>query len=65
MDILKARSAELIDMVEQTQEIDPEKEMPTPHGAKEVKRLKDLAQTAYEEACMWAVKAATFYTKGN
>lgn len=28
-------------------------------GAGEIARLKSLAQTAFEEAAMWAVKAAT------
>jgi hypothetical protein len=45
VDKLKQKSAELIDMCEQLKSKDP--------------RLAALAQTAYEEAAMWAVKAAT------
>ncbi|MEE9569297.1 MAG: hypothetical protein V3W37_07925 [Candidatus Binatia bacterium] len=42
---IKAKSADLIDYCEGLKEKDP--------------RLAALAQTAYEEAAMWAVKAAT------
>lgn len=42
---IKKRSAELIDLCETLKEKDG--------------RLAALAQTAYEEAAMWAVKAAT------
>lgn len=42
---LKQKSAELINICEQLKEKDP--------------RLASLAQTSYEEAAMWAVKAAT------
>lgn len=42
---IKKRSAELIDMCEQLKGKDA--------------RLASLAQTSYEEAAMWAVKAAT------
>jgi len=45
VDQLKQMTAQLIDMVETLKAKDP--------------RLASLAQTAYEEACMWAVKAAT------
>lgn len=45
VDQLKQKSAELIDMCEELKSKDP--------------RLASLAQTAYEEAAMWAVKAAT------
>jgi hypothetical protein len=45
VDQIKQKSAELIDLCE-------------PLKAKDV-RLASLAQTAYEEAAMWAVKAAT------
>ena len=47
---IKAKTAVLIDMLEVMQRnvADPE-----------VKRLLALAMTAYEEAAMWAVKAAT------
>jgi hypothetical protein len=46
--VLKQKSAELINLVEEI-----------PGTGSEIIRLKSLAQTAYEEAAMWAVKAAT------
>lgn len=45
VDQIKQKSAELIDMCEALKPLDP--------------RLAALAQTTYEEAAMWAVKAAT------
>lgn len=45
VDQIKQRSAELIDICEGLKLQDP--------------RLASLAQTSYEEAAMWAVKAAT------
>ena len=45
VDVIKMRTAELIDLCEGLKPKDP--------------RLAALAQTAYEEAAMWAVKAAT------
>jgi len=45
VDQLKQKSAELIDLCETLKTKDA--------------RLASLAQTAYEEAAMWAVKAAT------
>jgi hypothetical protein len=45
VDVIKQKSAELIDLCEKFKSKDP--------------RLASLAQTAYEEAAMWAVKAAT------
>lgn len=45
VDQIKQKSAELIDMCEELKGKDP--------------RRASLAQTAYEEAAMWAVKAAT------
>ncbi len=45
VDDIKQRTADLIDECERLKAKDP--------------RLAALAQTAYEEACMWAVKAAT------
>ena len=45
VDDLKFKSAELINICEALKEKDP--------------RLASLAQTSYEEAAMWAVKAAT------
>lgn len=45
VDEIKKKSAELIDLCEQLKVKDA--------------RLASLAQTSYEEAAMWAVKAAT------
>lgn len=45
VDEIKKKSAELIDICEKLKEKDG--------------RLASLAQTSYEEAAMWAVKAAT------
>jgi hypothetical protein len=45
VDEIKARTADLIDLCEMLKAIDP--------------RLAALAQTHYEDAAMWAVKAAT------
>ncbi len=45
VDIIKQKSAELIDLCEKLKLKDP--------------RLASLAQTAYGEAAMWAAKAAT------
>jgi hypothetical protein len=42
---IKRYTADLIDLCEDLKNLDP--------------RLASLAQTAYEEAAMWAVKAAT------
>ena len=45
VDYIKTRTADLIDFCEELKARDP--------------RLAALAQTAYEEAAMWATKAAT------
>lgn len=45
VDLIKQKSAELINLVEK---------LPTAD-----RRLVSIAQTTYEEAAMWAVKAAT------
>ena len=45
VDKLKRYTADLIDLCEDLKRLEP--------------RLASLAQTAYEEAAMWAVKAAT------
>jgi len=45
VDQIKGLTADLIDLCEEMKSLDP--------------RLASLAQTAYEEAAMWAVKAAT------
>lgn len=49
VDRIKQKSAELIDLCDGLKAKDP--------------RLASLAQTAYEEAAMWAVKAATQKTE--
>lgn len=49
---LKRASADFIDLVDRIS-------VPAPTGAVEVGRLKALANTAIEQAAMWAVKAAT------
>jgi hypothetical protein len=53
---IKLKAADLIDLIDgiwipDTVSLDPQ--------FSEIKRLKALAQTAIEEAAMWAVKAAT------
>lgn len=45
VDVIKAKTAELIDLCEEIKYKDP--------------RLAALAQTHYEDAAMWAVKCAT------
>jgi len=45
VDKIKRYTADLIDLCEELKHLDP--------------RLASLAQTSYEEAAMWAVKAAT------
>lgn len=45
VDVIKEKTAELIDICNEMREKDP--------------RLCALAQTTYEEAAMWAVKCAT------
>jgi hypothetical protein len=45
VDKIKRYTADLIDLCEDLKQVEP--------------RLASLAQTAYEEAAMWAVKAAT------
>ena len=54
VDVLKQKSAELINLCE---DLKP-KDGSMMSGEKA--RLISLAQTAYEEAAMWAVKAVTF-----
>jgi hypothetical protein len=61
VDQIKTQAAALIDLIETIQ---------IPSGddcdhATEVMRLRALAQTAIEEAAMWAVKAATKQPKGK
>lgn len=55
VDQIKQQTAKLIDIVDRLSG-------PEPHSDdkyKEFRRLMALAQTSYEEAAMWAVKAAT------
>jgi hypothetical protein len=52
--IIKNKSAELIDLVNQA----PARDMNAAEEG-EFFRLKALAMTAYEEAAMWAVKVVT------
>jgi hypothetical protein len=54
VDQIKQKSAELIDLCEALRTMAPN--APTD---KELQRLVSLAQTSFEEAAMWAVKAAT------
>lgn len=55
VDQIKQKTAELIDICDEYKRRDP-----NPLGANsEVNRLWSLAQTHYEDAAMWAVKAAT------
>jgi len=49
VELIKQQTAKLIDLCESLKDLDP--------------RLASLAQTAYEEAAMWAVKAATAQPK--
>ena len=55
VDEIKSKTAELIDLCENL------KQMPglSPGRSSECGRLCSLAQTQYEDAAMWAVKAAT------
>jgi hypothetical protein len=50
---LKQKTAELIDLCE------AQRPPPEHSAAGEINRLLSLAQTHYEDAAMWAVKAAT------
>lgn len=51
VDWFKGKTADLIDKLHENRTWDSDPEY---------QRLLSLAQTAYEEAAMWAVKAATF-----
>lgn len=53
---IKQKSAELIDLCEEHKA----REYNPLSGNSEVNRLWSLAQTHYEDAAMWAVKASTF-----
>lgn len=52
---LKQKTAELIDMCDKAADVSGQ----NPELRGEIHRLWSLAMTAYEEAAMWAVKAAT------
>jgi len=60
VDKLKIKSAELIDLVEGLKKEYLEKHEGASVAPGELIRLVALAETAYEEAAMWAVKAATY-----
>ena len=57
VDQLKQKTAELIDLCESMR--GPHDDYGVTSTPAETSRLISLAQTAYEEAAMWAVKAAT------
>jgi hypothetical protein len=57
---IKQKTAELIDLIDSiTLATLGDPSIPEPSINGEVRRLKALAMTSYEEAAMWAVKAAT------
>lgn len=56
---IKNKSAELIDMCQEMKDFPATKDHPAGIAPPEKLRLISLAQTAFEEASMWAVKAAT------
>jgi len=58
VDLIKQRTAELIDLVNDLPKMNADTD-PDGVRAPEAGRLRALAMTAYEEAAMWAVKAAT------
>jgi len=59
VDQIKAKAAELIDLIEQIPASVRDDNGSTPERSEEVARCKVLAQISVEEAAMWAVKAAT------
>lgn len=59
VDEIKKESASLIDFCEEGKKDVNQKEW-NQNAKNEANRLWSLAQTAYEEAAMWAVKAATY-----
>lgn len=60
IDNFKKISAELINKLEDMRNIPGTADVSEFDKISEYNRLISLAQTAYEEACMWAVKAITF-----
>ncbi|QRZ14742.1 hypothetical protein JWJ88_17405 [Paracoccus methylovorus] len=63
VDQIKAKAAELIDMIEDIG-VPPASSDGEQQRSAEICRLKALAQTEIESAAMWAVKAATKPEKG-
>jgi hypothetical protein len=59
VDEIKAKSAELIDMCAKITERAKHNPNISTSEASEIGRLCSIAQTYYEDAAMWAVKAAT------
>ena len=60
VDQIKQKSAELINLVDSINLMQTSNPgIPEPAINFEIRRLKDLAMNSYEEAAMWAVKAAT------
>jgi hypothetical protein len=64
VDLIKQKSAELIDLLQAVRNDDVSNHYDkTPEQLQQLRgekiRLIELAQTGYEEAAMWAVKAAT------
>lgn len=65
VDTIKQKTAELIDLchaMRNDEVVKPENSSPEALQANAAEKFRciALAQTAYEEAAMWAVKAATF-----
>lgn len=56
VDQIKQKTAELIDICEEYKQRNPATTSTNP----EVNRLLSLAQTHYEDAAMWGVKALTY-----
>lgn len=59
VEAIKQKTAELINITEGMRNLIATDDHPAGSLSPEGQRLISLAQTAYEEAAMWAVKAAT------
>lgn len=59
VDQIKAKAAELIDLIEDIAVTPATQNDPQARRSSEIARLKATAQTAIEDGAMWAVKAAT------
>jgi len=59
VDQIKQKTAELINLTESLRKFHATEDNPAGTLSPEGQRLVSLAQTSYEEAAMWAVKAAT------